>query len=207
MKVDPELARCVFASSNPGKLREAEAILGPLGMTIVAQSALGIEGAEETAATFAGNALLKARQAARQSGLPAIADDSGLCVDALGGRPGVESARYAGSGASDADNVRKLLTELRDVPADKRQARFRCAVALVMPQERREPLLAEEEWQGVVLAAPAGSGGFGYDPVFFDPALGKAAAEMTPAEKNWVSHRGKALRSLAARLPLTRPDR
>ena len=207
MKVEPELARCVFASSNPGKLREVEAVLGPLGMSIIAQSALGIAGAAETATTFAGNALLKARKAAQQSGLPAIADDSGLCVDALGGRPGVQSARYAGTDASDADNVRKLLAELRAVPADQRQARFHCAVVLVTPHDIIEPLLAEEEWQGVILVAPTGSGGFGYDPVFYDPATGKAAAEMTTDEKNKVSHRGKALRLLASRLQRARSIR
>lgn len=204
MKVEPELARCVFASSNPGKLREVEAVLGPLGMTIVAQSALGIAGAAETATTFAGNALLKARKAAQQSGLPAIADDSGLCVDALGGRPGVESARYAGADASDADNVRKLLAELRAVPEERRQARFHCAVVLVMPDDSVEPLVAEAAWRGVILAAPTGSGGFGYDPVFHDPATGKAAAEMTIDEKNRISHRGKALRLLADRLQRAR---
>ncbi|MCI0516697.1 MAG: RdgB/HAM1 family non-canonical purine NTP pyrophosphatase [Woeseiaceae bacterium] len=205
--MEPELARCVFASSNPGKLREVEAVLGPLGMTIVAQSALGIAGAAETATTFAGNALLKARKAAQQSGLPAIADDSGLCVDALGGRPGVESARYAGADASDADNVRKLLAELRAVPEERRKARFHCAVVLVMPDDSVEPLVAEADWRGVILAAPTGSGGFGYDPVFHDPATGKAAAEMTIDEKNRISHRGKALRLLADRLQRARSSR
>jgi XTP/dITP diphosphohydrolase len=195
----------VFASSNRGKLCEVRAILGMLGLTIVAQSELGIGNAAETAATFAGNALLKAQHAARRSGLPAIADDSGLCVDALGGRPGVHSARYAGIDASDADNVRKLLDELRGVPADQRQARFHCAAVLVTPDDSIEPVLAEDEWEGIILPEPAGTGGFGYDPVFYDPAIGKGAAEMTSDEKNRVSHRGKALRLLASRLKRVAP--
>jgi XTP/dITP diphosphohydrolase len=209
MKAEPDFSRYVFASGNRGKLREVQAILGPLGLTIVAQSELGIDSAAETAATFAGNALLKARHAARHSGLPAIADDSGLCVDALGGRPGVQSARYAGLDASDSDNVRKLLAELRGVSADQRQARFHCAAVLVTPDDSMEPVLAEEEWRGVILPEPAGTGGFGYDPVFYDPVLGKGAAELTSDEKNKVSHRGKALRLLASRLkrvPLGKSD-
>ncbi len=205
MKAAPDFFRYVFASSNRGKLRELQAILGPLGFTIVAQSDLGIDDAAETATTFAGNALLKARHAARRSGLPAIADDSGLCVDALGGRPGVRSARYAGINASDSDNVRKLLAELRDVPEDQRQATFHCAAVLVTPDDSIEPLLAEEEWHGVILPEPAGTGGFGYDPVFYDPAIGKGAAELTTDEKNEVSHRGRALRLLASRLKRVAP--
>ena len=200
MKVEPDFSRCVFASSNRGKLREVQAVLGPLGLTVVAQSELGIDNAAETAATFAGNALLKARHAARLSGLPAIADDSGLCVDALGGRPGVQSARYAGTNASDSANVSKLLAELRGVPADQRQARFHCAAVLVTPDDSVGPVLAEAEWHGLILMEPVGTGGFGYDPVFYDPAIGKGAAEMTTEEKNQVSHRGKALRLLASRL-------
>jgi XTP/dITP diphosphohydrolase len=200
VKAIADFCRCVFASNNRGKLREVQAILQPLGLTIVAQSDLGIDAAPETAGTFAGNALLKARHAAQRSGLTAIADDSGLCVDALRGRPGVRSARYAGVHASDEDNVRKLLAALAGVPAGRRQARFHCAAALVTPDDRSEPTVAEEEWHGVILEEPAGSGGFGYDPVFYYPALGKCAAELTTAEKNLVSHRGKALRLLASRL-------
>jgi XTP/dITP diphosphohydrolase len=207
MKVEPDFSRCVFASSNRGKLREVEAVLGPLGLTILPQSELGIDSVAETAATFAGNALLKARHAARSSGLPAIADDSGLCVDALGGRPGVQSARYAGPDSSDSDNVRKLLAELRGVPADQRQARFHCAAVLVTPDDSIGPVLAEEEWHGLILMEPAGTGGFGYDPVFYDPAIGKGAAEMTTEEKNKVSHRGKALRLLASRLQSVAPGK
>jgi XTP/dITP diphosphohydrolase len=205
VKADPDFSRCVFASSNRGKLREVQAILGPLGLTIVAQYELGIDAVAETATTFAGNALLKARHAARRSGLPAIADDSGLCVDALGGKPGVHSARYAGIGANDADNVRKLLSELRDVPAAQRQARFHCAAVLVTQDDSIDPVIAEEEWHGVILPEPAGAGGFGYDPVFYDPAIGKGAAEMTIDEKNKVSHRGKALQLLASRLKCVAP--
>ena len=195
-----DFSRCVFASGNPGKLREVREILGQLGIAVIAQPELGIESAEETGSTFVENAVLKARHAAKLSGLPAIADDSGLSVDALEGRPGVRSARYAGENASDADNIRKLLDELREVPAPRRQASFRCAVAFVVPDERVEPVIAEEKWTGVILGETRGGWGFGYDPVFFDEVLGKSAAEMTRAEKNAVSHRGKALRLLAAKL-------
>jgi XTP/dITP diphosphohydrolase len=198
----PDFSRCVFASGNTGKLREVRRILGELGIEILAQSELGIEGADETGQTFVENALLKARHAARLSGLPAIADDSGLAVDALGGRPGVRSARYAGDDAGDQDNVKKLLEELRHLPPDRRQASFHCAVALVVPDSQEPAVIAEAEWCGRILPSPLGTGGFGYDPVFFDDELGKGAAELTTDEKNAVSHRGKALRQLAARLRL-----
>jgi XTP/dITP diphosphohydrolase len=199
----PDLSRCVFASGNRGKLREVREILSGLGMAIVPQTELGISGAEETGDSFVENALLKARHAAQLSGLPAIADDSGLVVDALDGRPGVRSARYAGANASDAENIAKLLDELRQVPPAKRQARFHCAAVLVDPGGRIEPLVVEETWSGLILTAPTGTGGFGYDPVFQDLASGKAAAEMSVAEKNAVSHRGKALRRLAIAIERT----
>jgi XTP/dITP diphosphohydrolase len=200
VKAALELAKCIFASGNPGKLREVREILGKLGVAVVSQAEFGIESVDETAATFVDNALLKARHAASCSGLPAIADDSGLCVDALGGEPGLRSARYAGPSANDAANIRKLLDALRDVPGVKRQAHFHCAAVLVRPRDTGDPLIVEQDWHGLILDSPAGCGGFGYDPVFFDPALGKAASELSPAEKNAVSHRGKALRLLASRL-------
>jgi XTP/dITP diphosphohydrolase len=194
----PDLSRCIFASGNRGKLLEIREILAHTGITIVAQSEFGIEGAEESGDTFVVNALLKARHAAELSRLPAIADDSGLVVDALGGRPGVHSARYAGPDASDEQNIAKLLVELRDVPAQRRQAHFHCAAVLVFPHDRVDPVIAEGSWFGTVLRERSGSGGFGYDPVFMDPVTGKVAAQMTPGEKNAVSHRGKAFRLLAA---------
>lgn len=199
----PDISRCVFASGNRGKLREIRRFLADTGITLVAQSELGIKGAEETADTFVENALLKARHAALLSGLPAIADDSGLVVDFLGGRPGVHSARFAGDGASDEQNIAKLLNDLRGVPEQQRQAHFHCSVVLVAPGEGFDPLVAEGEWSGLILSSPSGHGGFGYDPVFMDARTGKIAAHMTAEEKNAVSHRGKALRLLAAALQPT----
>ena len=175
-------------------------ILAGTGITIVAQSELGIDGAEETGGTFTENAFLKARHAARQSGLPAIADDSGLVVDALDGRPGVHSARFAGTGATDEQNIARLLEELLGVPERERRAHFHCTAVLVAPGGEFAPIIAEGDWPGLILPAPAGTGGFGYDPVFFDPESGKAAAQMSAQEKNAVSHRGKALRRLAVAL-------
>lgn len=198
MQGPADLPRCVFASGNRGKLREIREILANTGITIVAQSELGIESAAESGDTFVANALLKARHAAKLSRLPAIADDSGLVVDALGGRPGVHSARYAGPDATDEQNIDKLLLELRDVPEHRRQAHFHCAVVLVTPDDRVDPVIAEGSWFGSILPERSGSGGFGYDPVFLDPVSGKAAAQMSTEEKNAVSHRGKALRLLAA---------
>ncbi len=185
--------KVVFASGNPGKLREVRKLLAELGVEVLAQSDFGVESAEETGTTFEENALIKARHAAAATGLPAIADDSGLAVDALEGRPGVYSARYAGPGADDAANIDKLLTELGD--ADDRSAAFHCAACLVFPGEP-ESVIATGEWRGTILEARTGTAGFGYDPVFFDPELGRSAAELTSEEKNARSHRGKALRGL-----------
>jgi XTP/dITP diphosphohydrolase len=196
----PDFSRCIFASGNRGKLREVQQLLAATGIQLLAQPDLNIDGAEESGDTFVENALLKARHAARQSGLPAIADDSGLVVAALGGRPGVRSARYAGENASDADNIAKLLDELRNVPRQRRQASFHCVVALVTADDDFEPLVAQGQWSGLILTTPSGCGGFGYDPVFLDPLTGKAAAQMSANEKNAVSHRGKALRQLAESL-------
>lgn len=187
--------KVVLATGNRGKVREIQALLGS-AWEIVPQSALGIAPVEETGATFAENALLKARHAAAAAGLPAIADDSGLEVDALGGAPGVQSARYAGTAASDADNVDKLLAELAHVAEGQRAARFRCVMAYVRSADDPHPVLAEAAWEGRVALMPRGLCGFGYDPVFEDPASGQTAAELLPAVKNARSHRGQAARRL-----------
>ena len=190
----------VLASGNAGKLRELEALLAPLGLELSAQSAFGIETPPETGDTFVANALLKARHAARLAARPALADDSGIEVDALQGRPGVHSARYAGEGASDRDNLEKMLDELRSVPPEKRSARYQCVIVLVNDANDRKPIIAQGTWEGRIGLQPQGSGGFGYDPVFVPDGSDRTAAQLTAAEKNAVSHRGKALRSLVAKL-------
>jgi XTP/dITP diphosphohydrolase len=188
--------KLVLASSNRGKLAEMDAILADLDVELVAQGDLGIADADETATTFVENALLKARQAARASGLPALGDDSGLCVDALGGAPGLYSARYAGAHGDAAANIAKLLDALRDVPDEERTAHFHCTIVLLRSADDPAPLVAESRWHGRILRAPRGSAGFGYDPVFLDPKLGASAAELDPATKNRISHRGLALARL-----------
>lgn len=197
------LRRWVLASGNPGKIHELVALFADTGLvdvSVVPQSAFGIEPPEETAATFVENALVKARHAARWSGLPAIADDSGLAVDALGGAPGVRSARFAGSGADDRANVAKLLAALAGHEAAARGAVFHCVLVALRAADDPAPLIATGRWRGRIAPRPAGTRGFGYDPVFFDPTLGRTAAELDDAEKNRVSHRGRALRALAAAL-------
>jgi XTP/dITP diphosphohydrolase len=189
-------AQVVIASSNAGKIREIAALLDGLGIEIVPQSALGVSDADETGMTFAENSLIKAQHASDATGLPAIADDSGLTVDALGGRPGVHSARYAGMDATDDENIDKLLEELVDVADESRGAAFRCVASLVRPG-MPEAIVAEGVWRGTILRARRGDGGFGYDPVFLDPASGLSGAELTPEQKNARSHRGQALRGLA----------
>jgi XTP/dITP diphosphohydrolase len=191
--------RLVVASGNPGKLREFRELLHGLVAEIVAQADLGVEPAEETAGSFAGNALLKARHAARRTGSAALADDSGLEVDALGGAPGVRSARYAGPDADAAANTAKLLAALAPL-AGPRRARYRCVVALVRGADDAEPLLAEGSWEGCIAAAPRGSGGFGYDPVFVADGGELTAAELAPEVKNRVSHRARALAALVLQL-------
>lgn len=188
--------RLVIASSNNGKLVEIGEVLEGLPVELVAQGELGIGDAAETAATFVENALLKARHAARAGGLPALGDDSGICVDALGGAPGLYSARYAGAHGDAAANIDKLLAALRDVPDGERTAHFYCVVVLLRHADDPAPLVAEGRWDGTILHAPRGHGGFGYDPVFFDPILGRGAAELDARVKNRVSHRGKALARL-----------
>jgi XTP/dITP diphosphohydrolase len=185
--------RIVMATGNPGKIREIAGLLAGLGIEVVPQSRFGVEDAEETGTTFAENSLLKARHAAEATGLPAIADDSGLAVDALGGAPGVYSARYAG-GAGDEANNEKLLAALEN--ESDRGAAFHCVATYVEPGG--EPLVAEGEWRGTILHERRGEGGFGYDPVFYVPECGCSSAELEPAEKNARSHRGQALRKLVA---------
>lgn len=190
----------VLASSNPGKLRELTQLLCPLGHTLTPQDALGIPPVEETGTTFLENALLKAHQAARFARLPALAEDSGLAVDALGGRPGVYSARFAGPGASDQDNLHKLLIELHEVPADRRQARYHSVIVLLREPHDREPIVAQGTWEGQIAIEPRGTGGFGYDPVFLPGGMTCTAAELAPGQKNAVSHRARALKALVAAL-------
>ena len=194
--------RVVLASGNRGKLREFAQLLAPLGIALVPQSELGIVPPEETGATFAANAILKARHASAVSGLPAMADDSGLEVDALDGAPGVRSARYAGEHGDDAANIARLLADLRARKSvfgpETTRARFRCVIALVRTADDPAPQLAHGAWEGYIAAAPRGSGGFGYDPVFVDLASGSTAAELPAGLKNARSHRGQALRALLA---------
>jgi XTP/dITP diphosphohydrolase len=200
---DGAFARVVHATGNRGKLRELRALLADFALEVVPQAELGVPPVDETGASFAANALLKARHAARITGLPAIADDSGLEVDALGGRPGVHSARYAGATASDADNNARLLAELADV-AEPRLARYRCVIAWVAHADDPQPRLAEGSWQGAIARAPRGDGGFGYDPLFLVGDGTLTAAELPPDEKNRVSHRAQALRELVAQLAAAR---
>jgi XTP/dITP diphosphohydrolase len=192
--------RVVLATKNPGKLREFQALLAPLGFEVFPQSDFTGESAAETAPTFIENAILKARHAARAARLPAIADDSGIEVDALHGAPGVYSARYAGESASDAANLHKLRAELRDIPQKHRAARYQCALAYLRWDADPSPLLAQASWEGRVIDAPRGASGFGYDPIFEVAGRGLTAAELSAEEKNRLSHRGKALRLLVDQL-------
>jgi XTP/dITP diphosphohydrolase len=187
--------RLVVATGNPGKLREFRQLLAGVATEVLPQTELGVPSPEETEATFVGNALLKARHAARLTGCPALADDSGLEVDALGGAPGVYSARYAGEAADDLANNARLLAELRGVP-DPRRARYRAVIVLVRNAEDPTPLIAEGTWEGRIAHAPQGRGGFGYDPLFVVGDGERTAAELDPAEKNLVSHRAVALAAL-----------
>jgi XTP/dITP diphosphohydrolase len=190
----------VLATHNAGKLREMRELLAPHGFQVVPVSHFAATQAEESAPTFVENALIKARAAARASGLPAIADDSGIEVDVLDGAPGVHSARFAGACATDADNVAKLLAALREVSDAGRSARFRCAAVYLAHAEHPTPIICEALWEGRILHAPRGAGGFGYDPVFLDPGSGLSAAELPAPHKNRISHRGQAVRALVAAL-------
>ena len=194
------MTRLVLASANAGKLRELEALLAPIGLDLVPQTALGIDSPPETGSTFLANALLKARHTSARAQLPALADDSGLEVDALGGRPGVRSARFAHAAASDAQNLQQLLAELGSVPEGSRQARYQCVIVLTRDAQDQAPLIARGTWEGHIARAPRGSGGFGYDPVFVPAGDRRTAAELSAPEKNAVSHRGQALAALVAML-------
>ena len=193
------MQKLVLASNNAKKMKELNALLAPLGFEVIPQGQLGIAEAEEPHCTFVENALAKARHAARESGLPALADDSGLCVAALGGAPGVHSARYAGEPKSDARNNEKLLADLGD--NGNRAAHFVSVIVLVRHADDPQPLITEGEWHGEILPALRGEGGFGYDPLFNLPAFGKTAAELDADTKNRLSHRGQAMQRLIARLP------
>jgi XTP/dITP diphosphohydrolase len=198
----------VLASANEGKLRELRRLLAELPFTVQSQAAFGVPAPEETGGSFYANALQKARHAQRATGVAALADDSGLEVDALGGAPGVYSARYAGIDADDAANNAKLLDELRSVPLELRTARYRCVLVFLAAEDSAEPLVAEGVWEGLITAAPRGSGGFGYDPYFLLPDLARTAAELDAETKNRLSHRGQALRRLQAMLAAAiRPSR
>ncbi len=198
MTILATLDKIVLASGNPGKIREFQAILA--GHPIVPQKRYNVPDVAETGVTFVENAIIKARNAARHCRLPAIADDSGLVVDALHGAPGVISARYAGAGASDRDNLQKLLREMADVPDRQRNARFVCVIVFMRHARDPMPVIAQGAWEGSILRQPAGSNGFGYDPVFWVPDRGCASAELSAEEKNAISHRGQALRQLMAQL-------
>ena len=188
--------RIVLASGNAKKAAEMQTILEPLGRTVVRQSDFDVPEAAETGLTFVENALLKARNAARYTGLPAIADDSGLEVDALDGAPGIYSARFAGADADDEANNAKLMEELRQVPDALRTARYQCLIVLLRHAEDPVPIICQGSWPGRILHTPRGDGGFGYDPYFFDPEWDRSAAELDPKHKNRISHRGKALNQL-----------
>ena len=190
----------VLASGNPGKVREINELLAELDMHVVPQSDYGVTDAEETGLSFVENAILKARNAAAHTGLPAIADDSGIEVDALNGAPGIYSARYAGAGASDEANLVKLLEALRDIPEPQRTARFQCLMVYMRHGEDPTPLICQGTWEGRILPAPRGDNGFGYDPVFYVPTHDCSSAELVPEIKNSLSHRGQALRRLLAAL-------
>jgi XTP/dITP diphosphohydrolase len=190
----------VLASGNTGKLAELRQLLDGGRHALRPQSELGVADVEETGLTFVENALLKARHAARATGLPALADDSGLCVDALGGAPGLYSARYGGVHGDAARNIARLLRELEGIDDAARGARFHCALVVLRHADDPQPIIAEGSWAGRILRAPRGAGGFGYDPVFLDPENGLTAAELEPAIKNAISHRGRALAALRQRL-------
>src|SRR5690554_7382411 len=192
--------KLVLASNNAGKLAEFNRLLEGSGMQAVPQAELGVADVEETGLSFVENALLKARNAAQATGLPALGDDSGLCVDALDGAPGLYSARYAGPGGDAARNIERLLHELDGVADDARGASFHCCIVLLRHATDPKPLVVEGDWRGRILHAPRGDGGFGYDPLFLDPDSGQTAAELPATRKNAISHRGRALALLRARL-------
>lgn len=194
------MKRVVLASGNAGKVREINQMLAGLNIEVVPQTEFDVPEAEETGLTFVENAILKARNAAHHTGLPAIADDSGIEVDALRGAPGIYSARYAGPGASDQQNLEKLLADLANVPAEERSARFQCLMVYMAHEADPTPVICQGTWEGRIGDEPRGENGFGYDPIFIVPEKGCMSAELPPEEKNRLSHRGKALRQLVAAL-------
>ena len=190
------MKKIVLATGNKGKVAELQDLLAPQAWQLVAQTELAVADAEETGLSFIENAILKARHAAQQTGLPALADDSGLAVDALGGAPGIYSARYAGHGASDAANIEKLLAALAEVPTAERQASFHCVLAFMRHAEDPCPLVCHGQWRGTITTQPMGEQGFGYDPIFWLNDLQCTAAQLAPAQKRALSHRGQALQQL-----------
>jgi XTP/dITP diphosphohydrolase len=190
----------VLASDNAGKVREINQVLADLGLVVAPQSEFGVPPAEETGQTFVENAILKARNAVRRTGYAAIADDSGLEVDALGGAPGIRSARYAGPEATDRANLEKLLGALSNVPETQRTARFQCVMVYLRRPDDPTPIIASGTWEGLIASTPRGTNGFGYDPVFIVSGRGCTSAELPPDEKNRLSHRGQALRALVTAL-------
>lgn len=194
------MQKIVLATSNKGKVAELSQLLAPLNVSIVPQTELGVTDADETGLSFIENAIIKARHAALTTGLPAIADDSGLAVDALDGAPGIYSARYAGEAASDADNINKLLQALQDVPKAQRSAQFHCVLVYLRHAEDPTPLVCHGVWHGEISQSPAGEAGFGYDPVFFVASEGCTSAQLTRERKQQLSHRAKALAQLLQQL-------
>lgn len=186
----------VLASGNAGKLREFNNLLNGLGFSVKPQSEFNVPEAIEDGLTFVENAIIKARNACKHTGLPALADDSGIEVDALQGAPGIYSARFAGDGATDADNNQKLLAELEGLAADQRSARYQCVLVYMRHEKDPTPIICQASWEGVILEAPQGDGGFGYDPLFWLPDYQMASAQLPKEEKNRVSHRGKAMQML-----------
>nr|WP_250210011.1 RdgB/HAM1 family non-canonical purine NTP pyrophosphatase [Morganella morganii] len=194
------IRKIVLATGNAGKVREMASLLADAGMDVVAQTELGVGSVEETGLTFVENAIIKARHAAKVTGLPAIADDSGISVDYLGGAPGIYSARYAGTDGNDGANIVKLLAALDGVPAAQRQAHFNCVLVYMRHENDPTPIICHGRWAGVIAEQAQGEGGFGYDPVFWLPELNKTAAQLRPEEKQAMSHRGKALALLSEAL-------
>ncbi len=195
-----ESNKIVLASGNKGKLREFNALLDKLGLQVCPQSDFAVADVEETGLTFVENALLKARNACIHSGLPAIADDSGIEVDALNAAPGIYSARFAGNNATDKDNIQKLLSDLNGVLDEERTARFQCVLVFLRHEKDPTPLICQGTWEGRILHEPSGENGFGYDPVFYVPTHQCASAQLEAAEKNRISHRGQALERLLAEM-------
>lgn len=194
------MKKIVLASGNKKKIAELQEILGQFGMQVIPQTEFGVPEADETGLTFVENAILKARNAARHTGLPAIADDSGIEVDALNGAPGIYSARFSGEGATDARNNALLVEKLRDVPEIERTARYRAVIVMMRHADDPTPVIAQGSWEGRIVLEPKGEGGFGYDPHFLLPDLGKTAAQLSAAEKHALSHRGKAIAELVRQL-------